>query len=91
MVPILQTSQVFSILALCAHEPLPMSIFKRFLRVESTDDPRIQAIKDCDLLTVTPERGRFTDNYDSVETVETVCLYKEPREVFNFIFNWRGE
>ena len=66
-----------------------MSIFKRFLRVESTDDPRIQAIKDCDLLTVTPERGCFTDNYDSVETV---CLYKQPHEVavFNFIFNWRG-
>ena len=87
LVLISQISQVFSILALCAHEPLPMSTFKRFWRVESTDDPRIQAIKDCDLLTVVPEEGNSTDNYDAVETV---FLYMKFHEAFNDLFTWRG-
>ena len=66
-----------------------MSIFKRLLRVESTDDPRIQAIKDCDLLTVDPEHGKSRDkeNYDAVETV---CL-RNPHETFNLNVNWGGE
>lgn len=51
-----------------------MSTFKRFLDVvESDDDPRIQAIKDCDLLTTIPEQGNPIDNHDAVETV---YLYK---------------
>ena len=87
LVLISQISQVFSILALCAHEPLPMSTFKRFWKVESTDDPRIQAIKDCDLLTVVPEEGNSTDNYDAVETV---FLYMKFHEAFNYLFTWRG-
>ena len=66
-----QTVQVFTILALCAHEPLPMSTFERFLKEEANADTMIKAVKDCDLLIRIPERGDQmpTDSYDCVERV----------------------
>ena len=84
------SSQVFTILALCAHEPLPLSTFERFLKAQPNDDPRwrIQAIKDCDLLTFLPEQEKPTDSYDEVERV---YFYEHTHKAFNDKFIRRGE
>ena len=81
------SSQVFTILALCAHEPLPLSTFKRFLAAESNDEIscRIQAIKDCNLLTFLPEQEKPTDSYDKVERV---YFYGHTHKAFKHIGKW---
>ena len=85
---LLQTSQVFTILALCPHEPLPMSTFERFLGAESDDPNRIQTVKECDLLIAIPEQGEPTDKYDAVERV---YFHKYTQKAFKSVFIAGGE
>ena len=75
---------MFTILALCSHEPLPLSTFERFLGAEASAGNKLQAIRDCDLLIRIPEEGEPTDDYDSVERV---YFYKSTHKGFmsNFI------
>ena len=62
--------QVFTILALCSHEPLPISTFERFVKEEADAGAKMQALKDCGLLMHIPEKGgELTDSYDGVERV----------------------
>ena len=84
----LQTSQVFTILALCPHEPLPMSTLKQFLGTESNDPNRIQTIKDCDLLIAIPEQGKSTDKYDAVERVN---FHRNAQQAFKSVFIGGGK
>jgi len=82
------TIQVFTILALCSHDPLPMNTFERFLEAEPNAGTKIQAIRDCDLLICIPEKGGSTDHYDSVERV---CFHKSTHKGMKSNFIGGGE
>jgi len=80
---------VFTILALCSHEPLPMNTFKCFLKAEENADEKLQAVRDCDLLLHIPERGKpILDSYD---TIETVSIHKSTHKGFKSKFIGGGE
>ena len=65
-----------------------MRAFKRFLAAQPHVASRIQAIKDCDLLTFLPEQEEPTDKYDEVERV---YLYKHTHKALKSMFIGGGE
>ena len=60
-----------------------MNIFKQFFEAESYDDPKIQAIKDCDLLSIVLGQEKPTNSSD---TVERVHLHDYTHSAFKFEF-----
>ena len=99
------SSQVFTILALCAHEPLPLGTFNRFLAAKSNDDPswRIQAIKAESNDNPSRKIQAIKDcdlltflpkrgkPTDSYDEVERVYFYEHAHKAFKDIFIRRGE
>ena len=74
--------QVFTVLALCPHEPIPMTVFCRLLGVEpGSNSEEIQTIRECDLLITRKE-----DSLDSNDGLEKVFINRRTRKSFRTVF-----
>lgn len=79
--------QVFTALALCRHDPVPMSMIVRLLGEHQKD--KIQAVRDCELLMITGS-GKETLQQEGVESIEGVHTHALVHETFKSLLN-QGE